>query len=65
MISRPSEAQPDAFDSPWKDILDGWFPDFMTFFFPDAASEIDWSQGFESLDKELAQVVQDAESRRA
>ena len=64
MNSSPAEAQPDAFDSPWKDILDGWFPDFMTFFFPDAASEIDWSRGFESLDKELAQVVQEAELGR-
>jgi hypothetical protein len=33
------------FDSPWKDILDGWFADFMAFFFPDASSEIGWSQG--------------------
>jgi hypothetical protein len=58
------QALPDAFDSPWKDILDGWFPDFMAFFFPDAAAEIDWTHGFESLDKELAQVVQDAELGR-
>jgi hypothetical protein len=45
MTSSPTDAQTDAFDSPWKDILDGWFADFMAFFFPDAASEIDWSQG--------------------
>jgi hypothetical protein len=64
MTSSPTQAQTDAFDSPWKDILDGWFPDFMAFFFPEAATEIDWSQGFESLDKELAQVVQDAELGR-
>lgn len=55
---------PDDFDSPWKDILDGYFPDFMVFFFPGAAAEIDWSRGFETLDKELAQVVQDAELGR-
>lgn len=36
----------------------------MAFFFPQAASEIDWSRGFEPLDKELAQVVQDAELGR-
>ena len=46
----------DDFDSPWKDILEGYFPDFMAFFFPAAAAEIDWSRGFEPLDKELAQV---------
>jgi hypothetical protein len=55
---------PDAYDSPWKDILDGYFPDFMAFFFPQAASEVDWSRGFVPLDKELAQVVQDAELGR-
>jgi hypothetical protein len=44
MISSPTEARTDAFDSPWKDILDGWFAEFMAFFFPDAASEIDWSR---------------------
>jgi len=64
MNNGPAKPPTDDFDSPWKDILDGWFPDFMAFFFPDAAAEIDWTQGFESLDKELAQVVQDAELGR-
>jgi hypothetical protein len=27
MTSSPTDAQTDAFDSPWKDILDGWFAD--------------------------------------
>jgi len=35
----------------------------MALFFP-AAAEIDWSCGFELQDKELAQVVQDAELGR-
>lgn len=55
---------PDDYDSPWKDILDAYFPEFMALFFPAAAAEIDWSRGFETLDKELAQVVQDAELGR-
>ena len=54
----------DDFDSPWKEILEGYFPDFMAFFFPTAAAGIDWSRGFEPLDKELAQVVRDAELGR-
>jgi hypothetical protein len=54
----------DDFDSPWKEILEGYFPDFMAFFFPEAAAEIDWSRRFEPLDKEMAQVVQDAELGR-
>lgn len=54
----------DDYDSPWKDILEAYFPDFMTLFFPVAASEIDFARGVEALDKELAQVVQDAELGR-
>ena len=48
------------YDSPWKEMLDGYFPAFMAFFFPAAAAEIDWSRGHESLDTELQQIVRDA-----
>ncbi len=50
----------DAYDSPWKEMLEGYFPHFMVFFFPHAHAEIDWSRGYESLDHELQQVVRDA-----
>ncbi len=50
------------YDSPWKDILERYFPEFMAFFFPDAHREIDWSKGWESLDQELQKVVRDAET---
>ena len=49
------------YDSPWKEIIEGYFPDFMAFFFPEAYRDIDWSKGYESLDKELQQIVRDAE----
>ena len=29
------------YDSPWKEALDVYFPEFMAFFFPDAYQEID------------------------
>jgi len=48
------------YDSPWKEMLDAYFPAFMAFFFPAAAAEIDWSRGYESLDTELQQIVRDA-----
>ena len=51
----------DTYDSPWKEMLEGYFPEFMAFFFPDAYSEIDWSRGYESLDQDLQQVVRDAD----
>ncbi|MDZ8105716.1 MAG: cytosolic protein [Nostoc sp. DedQUE12a] len=49
------------YDSPWKQILQLYFEDFMLFFFPQAHREIDWSRGFVFLDQELQQVVRDAE----
>jgi hypothetical protein len=49
------------FDSPWKEIIQNYFPEFMQFFFPQVYQEIDWNQGFEFLDQELQQVVRDAE----
>ena len=52
------------YDSPWKDVLEAYFEPFMAFFFPQAHAEIDWTQGYEFLDKELAQVVRDAELAR-
>jgi hypothetical protein len=51
----------DQFDSPWKEILEVYFEDFMLFFFPQVHAEIDWSRGYDFLDQELAQVVRDAE----
>ncbi|AFZ28515.1 hypothetical protein Cylst_6278 (plasmid) [Cylindrospermum stagnale PCC 7417] len=49
------------FDSPWKDIIQRYFEDFILFFFPQAHDEIEWSRGFEFLDQELQKVVRDAE----
>ena len=43
----------DDYDSPWKDIIDCYFSDFILFFFPEVHPDIDWSRGYESLDAEL------------
>ncbi|MFO1349684.1 MAG: hypothetical protein U1F68_02930 [Gammaproteobacteria bacterium] len=51
----------DDFDSPWQDILEHYFAEFMAFFFPDAHADIDWSKNYESLDTELQQIVREAE----
>lgn len=48
------------YDSPWKEALDAYFPEFMAFFFPIAYAQINWEKGYETLDKELQKVVQDA-----
>jgi len=55
-------AVPSDYDSPWKTIIERYFPEFMAFFFPKAHAAIDWTKGYTFLDKELQQVVRDAES---
>lgn len=45
------------FDGPWKEALDAYLPDIVAFFFPTSGAEIDWSRGYEPLDKELQQVA--------
>ena len=52
------------YDSPWKDMLDNYFPAFMELFFPDASAEIDWSRGYDILDTEFRQIVRDADVGR-
>ena len=52
--------QRDDYDSPWKEMLEAYFPDFLAFFFPALHAAIDWSRGYQSLDAELQQIVHDA-----
>ena len=51
----------DHYDSPWKDAIEHYFPEFIEFYFPDAYAGIDWSKEYVFLDQELRAVVQDAE----
>jgi hypothetical protein len=54
----------DDYDGPWKDALERYLEAFMALFFPEAHGGIDWTRGHEFLDKELQQVVRDAELGR-
>ena len=56
--------QQDDYDSPWKAAIEAYFEDFMAFFFPDAYDDIDWTKGYEFLDKELEQVMRGAQIGR-
>jgi len=49
------------FDNPWKDVLEHFFHHFLAFFFPEAHAAIDWARNYESLDKELQQIVSESE----
>src|SRR6059058_4290008 len=52
------------YDSPWKEALDTYFEAFLALLFPAVHAQIDWSRGYESLDKEFQQVVREAELGR-
>ncbi|MEE4355252.1 MAG: hypothetical protein V2I97_02220 [Desulfococcaceae bacterium] len=52
------------YDNPWKEALELYFEAFMGFFFPNIHTDIDWSKGYEFLDKELEKIVRDAELGR-
>lgn len=52
------------YDSPWKEALEIYFPQFMQLLFPYAYAEIDWTQKHEFLETELQQIVRDADSGR-
>ncbi|GAB1539957.1 hypothetical protein NUACC21_26260 [Scytonema sp. NUACC21] len=49
------------YDSPWKEVIEKFFPQFLEFFFPDAYVAIDWTRPPEFLDTELQQLEPDAE----
>ncbi|MGE0084340.1 MAG: DUF4351 domain-containing protein [Desulfococcaceae bacterium] len=54
----------DDYDTPWKEVLEQYFQEFMAFFFPEAHAEIDWSKGYEFLDKEFQKITKDADTGR-
>lgn len=44
-------------DSPWKEILEDLFEEFLSFFFADIHEKIDFSKGYEFLEQELRQIA--------
>jgi len=51
-------------DTLWKGIIEDLFEDFLHYFYPDfAQNEVDFSQSFEFLDKELAKIILDSKEK--
>ena len=48
-------------DSPWKEALLRYLPAFLQFFFPHVHEAVDWTRGYESLDKELHRIMPESE----
>jgi hypothetical protein len=60
VAKQKSSTESTEYDSPWKDIIEYLFEDFMKFFFPQVHEKIDWARGYEFLEQELRRVVREA-----
>ncbi|MBW4508191.1 MAG: DUF4351 domain-containing protein [Scytonematopsis contorta HA4267-MV1] len=49
------------YDSPWKEVLEAYFPQAIQFFFPQTAAIIDWERQHEFLDKEFQKIAPNSE----
>ena len=49
-------------DSGWKEAMEIYFQDFVSFFFPTIYGEVDLERGYQFLDKELERVVRHAKT---
>ncbi|NES21515.1 MAG: transposase [Symploca sp. SIO3E6] len=50
------------YDGPWKETIAFYFRDFLLFFFPSIAEDIEWEFGFEFLDTELQKIKRETET---
>ena len=50
-----------SIEKAWKDVLTHLFPEFMEFFFPWVVADIDFTCGYQFLDKEFQQIVRESE----
>ncbi len=60
-MTEPETSVSANYDESWKVAIEQYFEAFVAFFFPEAHSSIAWERGYEFLDKEFNQIVQDAE----
>ncbi|WP_242479471.1 hypothetical protein [Lamprobacter modestohalophilus] len=56
----PSGSAKSDYDSPWKEAIERFFPEFLALLFPAIHAEIDWSLRPDFLDKELQQISADS-----
>jgi hypothetical protein len=51
-------------DSPWKEVVEDLFEAFLSFFFPHIHNAIDFSKGYQFLEKELQKIVKTSKTGR-
>lgn len=60
----PQHSDSSDYDNPWKGALEVFFQPFLELLFPQVACLVDWQFAPEFLDKELLQIVSEAELGR-
>ena len=60
--TQPPSNRRDDYDSPWKEAIELYFPEFIAFFYPNAYAAIDWSKPYHFLDQELRSILHEAEN---
>jgi hypothetical protein len=60
-----AEPEPECeFDGPWKEAIEWFLEPFFAMLFPPVSAAVDWSRGYEFLDKELQALHPDAAEGR-
>ncbi|MBK1652880.1 DUF4351 domain-containing protein [Halorhodospira halochloris] len=59
-----TDSEKSDYDSPWKEALEYYLEHAMALLFPQIHEQIDWSKGSHFRDKELQQIIRDADSGR-
>ena len=49
-----------TYDTPWKEIIEFFFPQFMAFFVPGSQEDIDWGKDIKFLDKEFQKLTKES-----
>lgn len=50
----------DEYDTPWKEIIEFFFPQFMKFFVPGSEQDIDWTRKIKFLDTEFQKITRES-----
>jgi predicted transposase/invertase (TIGR01784 family) len=53
-----------TYDTPWKQIIEFFFPQFMDFFVPGSTEDIDWNVKIKFLDKEFQKITRESATGR-
>ena len=64
MTDSTDTTSPSDHDSPWKEALERYFPEFLALLFPAIHAEIDWSRGHTFLNTELQRIVRSSATGR-